>query len=353
MSDVHNKLTQKKYVVTYKELIFIFCVFVIILVALYPKDLLKEEIVSEKANYDLSMLYLKNLLQHNPDDESLMLILATQSIQSGNKDLAIRLLELLLKSENAKIRKKALLLSYELNKEQYFYIKEPALQKKAKKKLKKLFYLIYNGNLYADTDLQRWYQEAIFLDATWPAYTLAKQMIEKGNHDIKLIKNTFYTAVKLKKKSDALYLLSLLIKYDAKEHKKWILQKYNLYMSFKDYKNAEQVLVKNAKSEDLKNLLADFYLFTKQYSKAAKIYFSLYRQSVEQEGRDYYFQKAIEALLSAHKVKEAVKILKKNEDKFLFDQQMREFFLKVYMMTERLDDAAKLSEKILKRVYKK
>ena len=84
MSHVDNEI-EKVYVATYKELIFTFIVFSIILIVLYPKDLLKEQILAEKSNYDLSMLYLENLLDHDPNNESLMLILAEQSLRTGKK----------------------------------------------------------------------------------------------------------------------------------------------------------------------------------------------------------------------------------------------------------------------------
>ena len=128
----------RNYVVTYKELIFTFSVFVVILFVLYPKDLLKEQILSEKSNYDLSMLYLKNLLEHEPENESLMLILAEQSLRSGKRDLSLRLLNLLLKSKNTEYRHKATLLSYELKKDNYYYFKDADKQAQAKEELRRV-----------------------------------------------------------------------------------------------------------------------------------------------------------------------------------------------------------------------
>ncbi|MDQ7066894.1 MAG: hypothetical protein Q9M40_02205 [Sulfurimonas sp.] len=106
MSYADDKI-KKVYVITYKELIFTFLMFSVILIVLFPKDILKEQILAENSNYDLSMLYLKNLLKHSPEDESLMLILAEQSLRSGKRDLSLRLLELLLQSKNVEYRHKA------------------------------------------------------------------------------------------------------------------------------------------------------------------------------------------------------------------------------------------------------
>ena len=50
---------EKKYVGTYKEIALMFISFSIVLFFLYPKDMLNKQILSEKSNYDLSILYLK------------------------------------------------------------------------------------------------------------------------------------------------------------------------------------------------------------------------------------------------------------------------------------------------------
>ena len=118
MSSVNNS---KEYVASYKELIITFLVFCIILFMLYPKDLIKEQILAENSNYDLSMLYLKNMLKNDPSNESLMLLLASQSLRSGKKDLAYKLLELLHNSKDKTVRYKAFRESYILAKEDYFY----------------------------------------------------------------------------------------------------------------------------------------------------------------------------------------------------------------------------------------
>ena len=127
MSYVDNK-HEKVYVITYKELIFLFVSFIIILIILYPKDRIKEQILAENSNYDLSMLYLENILEHEQDNEELLLTLAQKSLKLGKKDLSLRLLELVLKSENDDYRNRATMLSYDLKKDDYFYYKSKRRQ---------------------------------------------------------------------------------------------------------------------------------------------------------------------------------------------------------------------------------
>ena len=153
---------EEVYVVTYKELIFISAVFIVILIVLYPKDLIKQEIRSENSNYDLSMLYLKDLIEHSPKDESLKLILAEQSLRSGKKEQSLELLNKLIFSKNIKRRNKALLLSYELRKSGYFDIEIKFKQQKERKILKELFKHIYSKKLYDEKYLDKWYSEAVF-----------------------------------------------------------------------------------------------------------------------------------------------------------------------------------------------
>ena len=114
----------KIYVVTYQELVFLFLIFTLMLIFLYPKDLLKKQIEAETSNYTLSMLYLRNLLIHHPNDESLMLLLSKQSLKSGDRDTALELLKFLEKSDNIKLKNDSFVLSYELYKLNYNDVKK-------------------------------------------------------------------------------------------------------------------------------------------------------------------------------------------------------------------------------------
>jgi len=356
MSYVNNdkKPQEHNYVITYKELLFTIFIFIVILVALYPKDLLKQQIVSEKANYDLSMLYLKNLLKHNPDDESLMLILATQSLKTGNKDLAIRLLELLFESKDEKIRQKAIMLSFELEKEKYFYIKNKKQKRIQLTKLRRLFLRIYNAKMYELDDAQKWYEEAVFVGAKYPAYTLLKRTLQNEEHqkNVTLLKEAFFLAVQFSKKKDAFHFLEELKKYDRKNYKKWILQEYYLDMKYKRYTAAEKILVAHQKNDDhIKSILGDFYFYRRRYKEASEIFFSLYKNAQSFREKKIYFKKALQALVAANDTQRVNQLVQENESKFLQDVEMRKFMLKIYLANGKLDKAAALSKKILRLKY--
>jgi len=345
------KKENKRYVVTYPELIFIVFVFGIILVALYPKDMLKKQILNEKSNYDLSMLYLKNLIKHNPGDESLMLVLANQSLKTGNIDLAIRLLELLHQSKNKKIRQKALLLGYDLEKERYFYIKDKKEQQKEFHKLQNIFINIYYQKLYTQ-ELERWYKEAQFLRMPREEYGLLQELIKQKPNDIKLLKRGYYLATILRKEKDALKYLRKLQKHDKKEQEKWLLEEYYIAMREKNYDRAEKILLSQvANKPKYKNILADFYLYRQKYTQAAKIYLDLYKQTTSKKKKVEYFKKAIQSLIGAKKYHMATTMMKQHEDDFIHNEKMRQFIMKNYVAAGNLDAAAAYANKILQLKY--
>ena len=344
---------KKSYVVTYQELIFIFIVFSVILIVLYPKDLLKEQILSEKSNYDLSMLYLKNLIKHNPEDESLMLILAEQSLRTGKRDLSLRLLELLLESKSIENRHKSTLLSYELLKDEYYYFKDEAKQIAQKKILRKLFLNIYNDKMYKEGEIEKWYQESIFLDEKGARYYFLQQKLIQEPEDVELLETAYYLSVSLSKKQDSYKYINMLQIYDVKNAEKWYLAEYYMLLQYKQYTKVKKLLLENSKnsknSKKWKNLLAEYYLMKKEYKNSSDIYLELSDESSDNvDKREYLFQ-AVQAFQSGNKLDEAARLAYENEQYYIDDIVVRKFLLKLYMATGHLDYASKLSKKILQR----
>ena len=352
MSYVDNS-HEKSYVVTYKELIFTFVVFSMILFVLFPKDLLKEQILAENSNYDLSMLYLQNLLKHSPQDESLMLILAEQSLRSGKKDLSIRLLDLLLTSENTEHRFKATLLSYELKKEDYYYLKEYKAQKKQKQELRKLFFRIFNHKMYDETELQRWHDESLFVGTSSTTYFFTQKLLKEDEKNITLLEEAYFLSIRLHKPKDSLMYIRLLAKYDTTRADKWLIDEYNMYINYKEYNKAESLLKKQARFGSIKwnTRLADFYLMRKSFSKASNIYIELFKDSTDYKTKRHYFYKATGALQAGSRFSHAARLARRYERYYLKDKTARQYILKLYISTGNLEYAASLSKKILRKEY--
>jgi len=350
-----NNEEKKSYVITYKELIFTFLVFSVLLFVLYPKDLLKEQILSEKSNYDLSMLYLKNLLKHSPEDESLMLILAEQSLRTGKKDLSLRLLQLLLKSKDIKHRQRATLLSYDLEKDNYFYMRNKDKNKKKiqMKKLRDLFDAIYINRMYDQKDLDKWYKESIFVQNDIATYDFVKQKLLKDKTNVEYLEQAYYLSQKLDLPKDSRKYIQLLTKYDSARQDKWALDEYYMYVHYKEYDLAQDVLLKYYKtSVEWKKRLADFYLMRHKFKSASKLYMELMSESDRYNTKKKYFYKSVNSLLAGKYMDDAVKLVKRYEKYFIKDLDARTFMLKVYISANRLDYASGLSKKILNKELK-
>lgn len=348
MYSVDNQ--EKSYVVTYRELLFAFIVFSAILIVLYPKDILKEQILAENSNYDLSMLYLKNLLEHDPANEELMLILAKQSLRSNKRDLSLRLLNLLLESKDIEIRNKAILLSYELQKEDYFYLDDESKKRELRKELQKLFSRIYYGNLYDAEDFEPWYEEAIFTDHRVALYDFTKRKLLKEPKNIALLESAFYIASQRKEAQSALKYIDALILYDPKRREKWLLDKYYMLLSLKRYETLEELLRYQANiSQEWRERFASYYLLRKEYRRASSIYMELFQSQKSYRQKRGYFFKAVDSLQAGSLFKESAELAYSKENYYINDIEVRKYLLKLYMATGYLDYAVNLSRKILRK----
>jgi len=339
---------EKVYVVTYKEIVFLFIIFVSMLVFLYPKDMLKQQIQAETSNYNLSMLYLKNLLLHSPNDESLMLILAEQSLRNGERERSLELLTYLHNSKNPKFRKKALLLSYELYKLNYNDSTDIKYRKKIRKLLAGIFNTIYKDKLYKREDNDRWYNEAIFNQNMEAIYYHLKIKIVDNPKDIKLLENAYYLSFRLKDEKNKIHYLKELMHYDKKRYDHWLSAYYYTLLNDKEYKKSELLL----KGQALRTLfwhekLAEFYIMRKEFKKSFSEYEELFNQETNYKKKKNYFFKALTALQSGGFLQESAVFGHKYENYYIKDKEVRKFLLKLYIATGKLDYGARLSRKIL------
>jgi len=336
------------YVVEYKELIFIFGVFVFIFFALFPKDLIKEQIVSKDTDYELSMTYLQNLLLRDPSNESLKLILAQKALQKGDLTLASNLLEPLIKSQDSKIYTQALLLNYNVLKQKYFQIKDEQEKKQLKQKLFSLFLQIYSNKLY-DNDLKKWYEEAVFVNFNPARYYFVQQLIQKDPSNVAYLKDGYALAIQNKEMQKAQYYLNLLIMYDKENTFRWITDKYYLLVQEKKYAQAESLLKNAPQNKKYQDMLAELALISKQFNKASKEYMRLFENAQTYKEKKEYFKKLLSSLIAAKKYKEGVALAKKYENLFIKDKEMRIFILKSYLGASQTNEAKRFSQKILKK----
>jgi len=343
---------EKKYVATYKELAITFVVFCIILIVLYPKDILKEQILSEKSNYDLSMLYLKNMLKNDPENESLMLNLATQSLRSGKKDLAYKLLELLKNSKDTDIRSESFSLSYKLAKEDYFYfefMKNEEKKEEYYKKLQVLFKKITRQEVYNQESAKYLFGESIFLHDTQDAYKYALKNKNKKS-EIKELESVYYLTLELHKTDEAMQCVNDLIKLDKSHKKKWRNAIYFLIIKNYSKEDAEIILTAKAKESTFwTEKLAQYKVKLKEYIAASNLYMQLFDEEKNSKVKKSYFYKAISALNAGKRSKKAVVLASRYEEYYFHDREMRQYILRLYLANGSLKRAAALSKKILVR----
>ncbi len=347
----HANNEEELFVISYKELLFIFFVFSFILFALYPKDLLKQQILSQDTDYELSMTYLQNLILKDPKNPSLKMILVKMAIQKGDLDFALGLLEKLRLVKKKKVSDEATLLTYDVLKRKYFQTDKGEEKKELLAKMRLLFLRIFSLHLY-DKDYEKWYEEATFVQLPYARYFFIKQLIKTHPTDLKYLQDGFYLAQQLHRSEDANRYVDALLRYDKQQHQYWVMAKYYLLMNQKRYSDVAALLQSESK-RNIKffKLLADFYLMRRQYTRASKAYLDIMGKVVDKEQRQTYFKKAVNALRAGNYLEAAALLVKKHENEFINDKTMREFMLDVYMASGRLDLAHSLAKKILKRKY--
>ncbi len=342
---------EKKYVATYKEILLIFIAFCVVLFVLYPKDFLAKQILNEKDNYDLSMLYLNNMLKNDPDNEALMMTLAKQSLETGKKDLSIKLLELLKHSDNKKVREETYILSYKLLKEDYLYLENRGEIQKLQKvyvKLKDLMNLIVLTRIENIEDIRALYNEASFLHDDKNSLKLVKKLLKITPKEVSLNKAAFYLSTQLSKSDEAMYYLDKLILLDADNEQEWIEAKYYLLLGSSNYKESEDFLINKAKDSIVwRKKLLSFYEYNKEYRSIAQVHMRLFKKTKIKEDQYYHWFKAIYALRNAKYLDEAIELGLEYEDYFINNKKARMELLKLYISSNKLDEASNLSKKIL------
>jgi len=343
--------SKKPYVATYKEIIIGFTSFCLVLILLYPEDMLQEQILSESTNYDLSILYLHNMLKRDPHNETLLLALAQQSIKANKKDFDYKVLELLKNSKKQDIKSQAYMLNYEIAKQNYIYLKTHKQYKKlpqAYKETHRIFNTIISNHYYTQKDISKLYQEAVFLQDTKNQYILLKQILQNEPKNKKHLQSAYYLAYKLHKYDEALAYLDTLSGLDTENKHKWYDEKYYIIVKAYSLGEAEFRLKKEAKrSQYWQKRLISFYLDHKQYKKAVKIYIQMLQKSSSFQQKKSLWMQAIQTLKDANNDQDALKLAHTYENYFFRDKTIRVYLLKLYLALNDLQSAHKLSKKIL------
>ena len=344
---------KKIVVATYKEIFLIGVVFSVILIAIYPKERLEERILVERRNYDLSVLYLKNMLLHDPENEEFMMAMAKASIKKGRRDYGVRLLSLLYDSKDKALRNDAYLRSYRIEKDDYGYLKNKKEQDSHMRLMRDLFNVIYKEKFYDEKNIDIWLGESQFLEDSDGEYFYLNESLKRDPTNVKTLKSAFYLAKKLNKNYEAKEYLYRLQKHDSNNLQSWLLVEYYWYVEENRFDKAKAFLLERAdKSSFWIEELAMFYLSRSEYIKSSNAYEKLLRINTNYNVKKRFFYKSISSLQAGSHVKRTVSLGKRYEEYFFHDVEVRKKLLKLYLSLGALDAAAELSKKRLQELQK-
>lgn len=334
-------------IANYKEIVFIFLVFATILYFIYPKDMLKEQVLKEKSNYALSALYIENMLEIDPKNRELIFAAVKADLNSGKVDLAAKLIEVLKNNANTDEEKKIALLEYKLYSIQNEINKDEDRRVKIEKNIERLINRVSKFRNFDENYAFVWYKYALAHSKKEAALTFIKPIYEKG--DTYALEQCTQLAHELKKTEEKLYCTEQLINLDNNKSKQWLESAYNMYTQSGDTVQSYKMIKKLASMDPaFIPELARVELAGKHFIDSSKNFIILYKNSTDQDEKEQYLLNAIQVLLDGDKIAEVVILIKEYEDTYITDENMTLKFIKLYLSIERLKDARELSIKLMK-----
>ncbi len=336
-------------VITYPEIIGLFITFIAILYLLYPKAMLEKQVLLESSNYDLTTAYLENMLRLDPSNKTLMLVLAKTAQKSGKNDLALRLLELLIKDKDSVMTSEVLQLKYRLLKSDYQHL-EDSKKQKTKIQLAKLLQKIGNLNMINSSDREYWYQEFIWSENYLKAFDFIQNALKKNPHDIFWMKQCYTIALKLNRKDESEACLDRLLHDDNEQHEYWLVQAYYFARQNHNDKKAKVLLAELKKySQKWTEEEAKLALQGGFYQQASDIYLQLSENAKEQSKQKEWLLLSLSSLQQGNLMEEAVILAKRFETYYINDSEMMAIWLKLYLSAGDLKSASLLSKTLLEK----
>jgi len=340
-------------VTSYWEAFFVFAVFAFVLFMLYPKDLIKEQVLAEKSNYELTSIYLQNMLKIEPENVDLILAMAKVSAKRGNLDLSNELLNLLKSYTQKRIQSEVYDIKYNILLMKKYQEKREEVLEKIDANIKEILHKIIDEGLFKEEDTLKWYGISIQYNQKDIAMRFLKSIYSKKNDPV-ILEQCVYLAYELQKKEERIYCLEQLSESQNKdEAKKWLLALYQLHMGENNLKDALAVLKRLTKidmkyQEELANLLAS----TRHYKESAQSYIKLYEMTSDKDKKIHYLFTALGVLQSNKLYTDAVNLVKSIEDDYLNDEKTVQKLMQFYLGINHVEDARLLSLKILEKMEK-
>ncbi|MEA1918891.1 MAG: tetratricopeptide repeat protein [Campylobacterota bacterium] len=346
MSSLHvNK--KKIEVASYFEVAAIFAIFTFILIILYPKDMLKEQILSESSNYDLTATYLENMLKIEPDNIELLLTMANVSLQTGKYDLSEKILGALKVIEDDTVQQTVYRLEYDLLETRKNSTQKQRYIDKYTKQMRSLLQQVALEKMFAKKDIPKWYHNAMSMSQKKEALVFIEPLY-KDDNDLYWLEQCLYLASELKQKKEKKYCVDQLVNRDTQHNEKWLLTSYEVSTASGDTARS-LTLISQLAALDTKYIdeQARMQLIIGNYRDSSKLYMKRYSEVTSKQKKAKYFIKALQSLQMGGLYKEVTKLAKQHEANYLKNTQVSNEIIKIYLASGNLNDAKRFSIDIL------
>lgn len=361
--------------------LFVFCFFIIaISYLLFPKGKLERFIIDYKGpNIELANMYLENLIRINPDP-NLKLLLAQRYIQLGNIEKSEKILR---EIEDTPLKHKAKYLRYTLLKRLYFSAESTNRKESLYREMEKLL----SESMEESESLEL--LESIYKEAVSMAFheialnTSLKISSILKNRDVNWLKIVFKHSLELRRHEIAVRYGTLLYELDRENYIYWLKQLYTVSVAFgleseavktaillskiepnnrekyiqdmvfilskrEDYESIINSLLKIYPEDrfTLNEVLAQIYFVKKDYTRAFRIYYSIYASLESYNLRKSMYKKIITLLLASNQYNILKEFLLENYLEYIQDQETAKLSLKAAISTGDTN----LSHKIAKNI---
>lgn len=334
-------------VTSYTEAFFIFCVFAFILIVLYPKDMLRNQVLSESSNYDLTATYLENMLKLEPNNVDLLIPMAKVSLQRHNYDLSEKILKALKVIPEKKVQIEVYPLEYNLLDIRKNSSEDNATIDIYKEEMRSLINKVANEKMFKKEDIPKWYHEAISLGEKRAALKIIKPLYREDK-DLYWLEQGLYLSTELKDEVEKRFCANTLAEMDVEHNEKWLKTAYEVSVENGSMGESLVLIAQLAKiNTKYKDEQARMQLVAGNYKTSADIYMQRHDESRSKKERAKYFLKALRSLQNGNLLDDVVELAKEHEDEYISDKRISSEIIKVYLASGKIKDAKHFSLKVL------
>lgn len=345
-----NRYTKEIKVISSAEILGLIIVFLAVLYLLYPKSMLEKQVLSESSNYDLTAIYVENMLRIDPSNRALMYTFAKTALKRGKIDLALSLSDVLLKDATKEEKTKVYQLKYKIYKQESLY----ATQKRKQEIVTILDGLkdkIKSFNIKSKEESKYWFHEMLWCNAYDKALSIANKVLQKEPKNIYWLSQKYELLARLHKTKRMKATLDILLSEDKVHSKYWFRQAYQLAKKENNTSkmNEYKALLEGTTVEKNLEKMVREALDEGLYLQAADLYMQGYEGSKTKKKKVQYLKDALDVLVEGSIPNERVNIIRRVENDFLDDPKMVKYFLEIYLASDKLEYAVALSKKLLKQ----